>query len=101
MHWLWRALIAVAVGFVFALFSANSVRQAGPLMRQAFDGSDFEQIHVVSLWIVPTIIVIVASFGIATCYLKSPRDRETRCRKCGYILRGIPEPRCSECGERI
>ena len=28
-------------------------------------------------------------------------DRETRCRKCGYILRGITEPRCPECGERI
>jgi len=26
---------------------------------------------------------------------------ETRCRKCGYILRGISEPRCPECGERI
>jgi len=23
------------------------------------------------------------------------------CRKCGYILRGISEPRCPECGERI
>ena len=32
---------------------------------------------------------------------KRSADRETRCRKCGYILRGIPEPRCSECGERI
>jgi rubrerythrin len=28
-------------------------------------------------------------------------DRETRCRKCGYILRGITEPRCPECGEPI
>jgi len=28
-------------------------------------------------------------------------DSETRCRKCGYILRGISEPRCSECGEGI
>ncbi len=28
-------------------------------------------------------------------------DNETRCRKCGYILRGITEPRCPECGERI
>ncbi len=28
-------------------------------------------------------------------------DRETRCRKCGYILKGITEPRCPECGERI
>jgi membrane protein DedA with SNARE-associated domain len=30
-----------------------------------------------------------------------PRDHETRCRKCGYILRGISEPRCPECGEQI
>jgi hypothetical protein len=29
------------------------------------------------------------------------RDGETRCRRCGYILRGISEPRCPECGERI
>ncbi len=28
-------------------------------------------------------------------------DAETRCRKCGYILRGLSEPRCPECGERI
>ncbi len=28
-------------------------------------------------------------------------DGETRCRKCKYILRGLSEPRCSECGERI
>lgn len=28
-------------------------------------------------------------------------DRETRCRKCGYILRGLSEPRCPECGETI
>ncbi len=32
---------------------------------------------------------------------RKQRDRETRCRKCGYILRGISEPRCPECGERI
>ena len=28
-------------------------------------------------------------------------DGETRCRKCRYFLRGISEPRCPECGERI
>ena len=25
---------------------------------------------------------------------------ETLCRNCGYILRGISEPRCPECGVR-
>lgn len=29
------------------------------------------------------------------------RDSETRCRRCQYILRGLSEPRCPECGERI
>ncbi len=28
-------------------------------------------------------------------------DGETHCRKCKYILKGISEPRCPECGERI
>jgi hypothetical protein len=30
-----------------------------------------------------------------------PRDTEARCRNCGYILHGITEPRCPQCGERI
>ncbi len=37
-------------------------------------------------------------------HVLTPRERlggETRCRKCGYILNGLTEPRCSECGERI
>ena len=29
------------------------------------------------------------------------KDEHTRCGKCGYILKGLTEPRCSECGERI
>jgi len=29
------------------------------------------------------------------------RDGECRCRKCSHILRGLSEPRCPECGERI
>jgi len=29
------------------------------------------------------------------------RDGETRCRQCHHILKGISEPRCPECGERI
>ena len=32
---------------------------------------------------------------------KETKDGHTRCGKCGYILEGLTEPRCSECGERI
>ena len=37
-------------------------------------------------------------------HLLTPRevhDGHTRCGKCGYILKGLTEPRCSECGEKI
>jgi len=32
---------------------------------------------------------------------KHPTHTECCCRKCGFILRGISEPRCPECGEPI
>ena len=28
-------------------------------------------------------------------------EGESLCRRCGYVLRGLPKPRCPECGERI
>lgn len=28
-------------------------------------------------------------------------DGETRCRNCGYLLRGLVRPVCSECGEGV
>ena len=28
-------------------------------------------------------------------------DGFTHCGKCGYILKGLSEPRCPECGERL
>ncbi len=45
---------------------------------------------------------LAACFGWLLLWLSVwRRDRETRCRACGYILRGLSEPRCPECGERI
>lgn len=29
------------------------------------------------------------------------RDRDTRCPRCGYALRGLTTPRCPECGDRL
>lgn len=44
-------------------------------------------------------LAVALYVGLSTS--QGSRDRETRCRNCGYILRGISEPRCPECGERI
>lgn len=44
----------------------------------------------------------VAAFGWLLTWLGHRHgDRETRCRQCGHVLRGLSEPRCPECGERI
>lgn len=42
-----------------------------------------------------------ACFGWTLTWLSQQRDGETRCRRCRQILRGLSEPRCPECGERI
>ena len=44
---------------------------------------------------------VVATVLVHMLTPKERLDGETRCRKCGYILKGLTEPRCSECGERI
>jgi hypothetical protein len=56
----------------------------------------------------PTLVGGVILFGCVWMYVyeymysgKVETLNETRCRKCNYILRGISEPRCPECGEKI
>ncbi len=57
----------------------------------------------------PTVLTYAAiTLSAAACFgwllitiAERQRDNQTRCRACGYILRGISEPRCPECGERI
>ena len=58
-------------------------------------------IHFVWLGSVPAVFVL-AVYGVLTLrWGPKASDNETRCRKCDYILRGITEPRCPECGEVI
>ena len=51
------------------------------------------------------VVILTAPGLIVGVYFYTWRNRQgdghTRYRKCGYILKGITEPRCSECGERI
>ncbi len=48
-----------------------------------------------------TITAVACLAWTLACVAHARGDGETRCRKCGYILRGLSEPRCPECGERI
>ena len=52
--------------------------------------------------VVPCVFSLLAAVGWVLIAIGEGRgDGETRCRKCGYILRGLSEPRCPECGEPV
>ncbi len=55
------------------------------------------------LFIIPPILFVVGAFTMLESHRSAARrgDDETRCRRCRHILRGLTEPRCPECGERI
>ena len=52
--------------------------------------------------VLPLVLCLVI-YGVVTRLFgrRIPFDGHIRCRKCTYILRGLTEPRCPECGERI
>ncbi len=98
--WYWRAAAAAAVGggcSVFGFF--------GITLALGVAGSDAGYFRAgLSLFpysLIPLVPGVLVFHWLTVRHGGFERDRETRCRGCGYILRGISEPRCSECGERI
>ena len=93
MHWFWRATIGAAFGFIPAVFAAFLL--PGLIGKRGSQG----------VWIMLSVMLafhfVSAAVASALPTPTSAEDPETRCRHCGYILRGITEPRCPECGERI
>jgi hypothetical protein len=84
MHWFWRLLIPLMVVTLYGFFLTPP---------------DLTSTLLVAT--VPAFLGIVIYAWLTQRYGPRLIDPETRCRKCQYILRGISEPRCPECGERI
>jgi amino acid transporter len=105
-HW-WRwglAFVAAIVvgsicGFLCTSFPSHG-GMAAPvekLLRPVMGGI----LSGLAAYILPP---IVAALLVFACLIQDGSEStllETRCRRCGYILRGITEPRCPECGEHI
>ena len=50
----------------------------------------------------PLYLLAAITASVAYHFVLRPiDDTETRCRKCGYILKGLSKPECPECGEVI
>jgi hypothetical protein len=99
MRWFWRATIAVALGSI-PCCGIVLAKPNGPAFLRPLAGMISEPVAIWMLLGLPASLVSVLAFSALT-RRKQSIDSETRCRKCNYILRGISEPRCPECGERI
>lgn len=112
LHWFWRGTIAATAGLItHALLTVYTV----PLNRwgRLFDGLNRMLAPTLgdswAIGLTATIVLAIPSFALAfIVYSLLTRllawregDGETHCRACGQILRGLSEPRCPECGERI
>jgi hypothetical protein len=89
---IWMTIaLAIAAGFSWLAFAV------GPSFN-VFSVSSYPAVQM------PMAVTLTAAacFGWLLLFLSERRgDNETRCRKCRHILRGLSEPRCPECGERI
>jgi hypothetical protein len=108
MHWFWRASIAIAVGGIYGALSVTVFGDIHEMVAdfirdELFGNSGLGTGIGVSVgWFIPLFCLVLTVYALLTrIWGPTPYDRETRCRKCHYILRGITEPRCPECGERI
>ena len=102
MHWAWRAAIAVGVAWAWSVIWRIRMTYASHLAGQWVEdvlGTRGWTSLIVTLGIDVALPALVAVITYALLSLRV--DPETRCRKCHYILRGITEPRCPECGEAI
>jgi hypothetical protein len=114
MHWFWRGAIAIGAGITYSTLLYTGPRGAWTYFHIKIAQSlrfilepvvgvqlGFE-ISTAIAYALPIGLLVLVVFGLLTRYWgRRLLDPETRCRKCGYILRGISEPRCSECGEVI
>jgi len=90
MHSFWRSVSFAIIGLVVVLPTVGVVAVTVAHGRQPSLAKFFM-----------CLCGLIIASQMISLWLYAKAERETRCRKCGCILRGIAEPRCPECGERI
>ena len=94
--WMLRVVVAVLVGFAVQVVVRLS------LLRYLTTATYANTALQLSLSLLTLSLPVLIYALLTWRYGPRPEDvMETRCRECGYILRGITEPRCPECGESI
>jgi hypothetical protein len=115
MRWYWAAGCSLLVFYVsgalllFLTFGIPVYRDGGPLAGVVNAVAEtLARVMGEGLAILCLVLLIGTAAAAPTLfvygYLRKAADRgdgHLHCLKCGYILKGLSEPRCPECGERI
>ena len=101
-----RVAIAIAVGCLWTFLAMSIVEGQAWHLSDVIDHVFREHREGIAASLVltlPSMLIALGTYRVLSRWFSPDQggDRETLCRKCGYILRGISEPRCPECGERI
>ena len=99
--WLWNAVTGQSSRHKRAVYSV-AFSPDGSRLRMIGPSRTAQALQIGYQLVLPLVLCLIV-YGVLT-KLVGPRvlfDGYTRCRACEHILRGITEPRCPECGERI
>lgn len=110
MYWLWRVAVSVSVASILGGFYNYWGRTQSPIAYTVWEvvyrlpvpyWAQYVAHHAIT-YCLPVALASVSMFALLTRYCSgSSIPDNLRCRKCGYALIGLSEPRCPECGEPI
>lgn len=102
LKWYWRVLITWMTGVVLVLISFFAFGQSLVEGLSSWFEVQHDLVGVALIVIIHAPIAISLSMWVYHLLTEVPREKGcTYCGRCGYILRGLVEPRCSECGCHI
>jgi hypothetical protein len=113
LHWFWQGMIAALIGaaagtgWVTLIVATRHTYWLSLAHHVLVDGMRFPQYvgwsiaYTVFLGALAVLMSLAISELLASLQEPKSRDDELHCCHCNYILRGLSEPRCPECGEMI
>ncbi|QKK07821.1 MAG: hypothetical protein HND58_06295 [Planctomycetota bacterium] len=95
---LWMVVVIWAVPASITIVVALASGQSRAALFQMDLSSPMPVCGLLALVAVPLVWILLA-FSRTLAWV--PPARLTHCHRCGYLLEGLPEPACPECGERF
>jgi hypothetical protein len=95
------AFVYVMLGYIYAFAARPSLRSSTPPIDTGFEGTGewaFVLAAIYAVFAAALITLAVISARSIRRVRRQLPDAGPYCTECGYSLRGLPEPRCPECG---